>query len=75
MMQGMHMGLLVIILQLCHCVRDDAQSKKLALKEKTDKEIIQYNLELKVLIYLKRVAVLCVAYIPLILLSGVDTCD
>lgn len=31
-----------------HCVRDDAQSKKMALKEKTEKEITQYNMELKV---------------------------
>ena len=34
-------------LLLC-CSRDDAQSKKLALKEKTEKEIVQYNMELKV---------------------------
>ena len=29
--------------------RDDAQTKMLALKEKADKEMAQYNMELKVL--------------------------
>ena len=31
-----------------YSIRDDAQSKKMALKEKTEKEITQYNMELKV---------------------------
>ena len=29
------------------CIRDEAQAKMLALKEKSDKEMIQYNVELK----------------------------
>ena len=47
MMQGERM-LLILYDIINHCVRDDAQSKKMALKEKTEKEIIQYNMELKV---------------------------
>jgi len=36
---------------LLYYSRDDAQVKKSALKEKTEKEIVQYNLELKVCMY------------------------
>lgn len=40
---------LVIAPILC-CHRDDAQNKMLALKEKAEKELIQFNVELKELI-------------------------
>ena len=33
-----------------HCCRDDAQNKMLALKEKAEKELTQFNVELKELI-------------------------
>ena len=52
MMQGKCMAVTPKAIYHCniwhHCVRDDAQSKKMALKEKTEKEITQYNMELKV---------------------------
>ncbi|XP_065891131.1 coiled-coil domain-containing protein 63-like [Dysidea avara] len=41
------MGEMIEISTQAHDARDDAQSKKLALKEKTEKEIVQYNMELK----------------------------
>ena len=53
-----------------HLYRDDAQSKKMALKEKTEKEITQYNMELKVFTILE---FLFIKMISVVL--GVDTCD
>ena len=35
----------------CCFFRDDAQAKKFALKEKTEKEIVQYNMELKACLF------------------------
>ena len=42
------MGEVIEMSTLAYSARDEAQTKMLALKEKADKELAQYNMELKV---------------------------
>lgn len=59
----------------CFAFRDDAQTKLMALKEKADKELAQYNTELKVPVVCLSSSLIAHPYLLLLFLTGVGESD